>query len=56
MVHRRTTFPGNLKVLRILRIATIPLCQNFRGKQLALSTRDHGNALLLNKAIHLGDR
>ena len=55
MVLKRTIHLGDLKVLRVFRIATIPLCQNFRGRQLSLLTRHHGNTLVPNKAIHLGE-
>ena len=36
MVLKRTMYLGDLKVLRVFRIATIPLCQNLRGRQLIL--------------------
>ena len=56
MVHKRTNQLGNLKALRVFCAATMPLCQNLRGKQLALLTRHRGNTMVLNKAILLGDR
>ena len=55
MVLKRTMYLGDLKVLRVFRIATFPLCQNLRGRRLVLLTRHHGSTLVPKKAIHLGD-
>ena len=39
MVLKRTMYLGDLKVLRVFRIATTLLCQNLRGSQLVLLRR-----------------
>ena len=54
MVLKRTMYLGDLKVLRVCRIATIPLCQNLRGRQSVPLTRHHGSTLVPTRRYILG--